>query len=382
MTPFALGSVRRRLVSSALWTAGGSLAATVAFSDVGLSMPLRQLIDQTFANCVYSGCCVLLCAFGLPLLMPRVRGRLAFPLDWAVIVLALVAFGTIGSLSATAIGVLIGFVPPSKFLKAWYPGALNVSVYFTLIFGLGGAALGEARTRLEKTTLALRTKERDEAEARRLATEAQLASLESRVDPHFLFNTLNSIAALVRENPAAAERVIEQFAALMRSSLDRRASLVRLDEELALVRSYLEIERVRFGQRLRFCLEQGADVEGALVPRMSLQTLAENAVKYAVSPSREGATITVSAALDHGQLRLRVEDYGPGFDDSHLPDGHGLQLLKSRLMMTFGDAGTLTTDGRPGRTSVTLTLPFTETAPAAVELPRSAARGPATLTCP
>src|SRR5689334_1530855 len=120
MTPFALGSVRRRLVSSLLWTAGGSLAATVAFSDVGLSMSLRQLIDQTFVNCVYSGCCVLLCAFGLPLLMPRVRGRLAFPLDWAVIVVALVAFGTIGSLSATAIGVVIGFVPASKFLKAWY----------------------------------------------------------------------------------------------------------------------------------------------------------------------------------------------------------------------------------------------------------------------
>src|SRR5204863_6498782 len=110
-------------------------------------------------------------------------------------------------------------------------------VYFTVLFGLLGTIVHETRARLAATAVALRTKERDEAEARRLVAEAQLASLESRVDPHFLFNTLNSIAALVRENPAAAERVVEQLSSLMRSSLDRRASLVTLDEELAIVRS-------------------------------------------------------------------------------------------------------------------------------------------------
>jgi LytS/YehU family sensor histidine kinase len=327
-------------------------------------MPLRQLLKETFANCVYSGCCVLLCAFGLPWLMPRVRGRLPFPLDWTAIVTALVAFGTIGSLAATAIGVVIGFVPAATFMKAWYPGALKISIYFTLIFGLAGAAVGEARARLESTRLALATKERDEAEARRLAAEAQLASLESRVDPHFLFNTLNSIAALVRENPAAAERVIEQLASLMRSSLDRGASLVTLAEELAIVQSYLEIERVRFGDRLRFGIDAADGVRRALVPRMSLQTLAENAVKYAVAPSRDGATVKVSGLSNDGQLRLTVEDDGPGFDGTQLPEGHGLQLLKSRLAMNFGDRAQLATDCHDGHTRVTLTLPFTETAPA------------------
>jgi sensor histidine kinase YesM len=365
-------SVRNRLVSSLLWTAGGSLAATVAFSDGGLSMPLRQLLEQTFANCVYSGCCVLLCAFGLPWLMPRVRGRLPFPLDWTAIVIALVAFGTIGSLSATAIGVVIGFVPASNFMRAWYPMALKISIYFTLIFGIAGAALGEARARLESTRVALRTKERDEAEAQRLAAEARLASLESRVDPHFLFNTLNSIAALVRENPTAAERVIEQLAALMRSSLDRRASLVPLGEELAVVRSYLEIERVRFGDRLRFGIDAADGVQRALVPRMSLQTLTENAVKYAVATSREGATVKVSGVSNDGQLRLTVEDDGPGFDGTRLPDGHGLQLLKSRLAMTFGDRAELTTDSRAGRTRIILTLPLTDTPPSSQEQPASA----------
>src|SRR5207245_321098 len=119
-------------------------------------------------------------------------------------------------------------------------------------------------------------KERDEAEARRLAAEAQLASLEARVDPHFLFNTLNSIAALVRDRPADAERVIEQLAALMRSSLDRTASLVPLEDELAVVASYLDIERVRFGNRLRFAIAPPAGAGRGLVPRLSVQTLAEN----------------------------------------------------------------------------------------------------------
>ena len=137
------------------------------------------------------------------------------------------------------------------------------------------------RSRLVAATLALRTKERDEAEARRVATEAQLASLESRVNPHFLFNTLNSIAALVRDDPAAAERMTGQLAALMRSSLYQQTPLVTLDEELRIVRAYLEIEQVRFGDRLHYRFEVTEDATAALVPRLAVQTLVENSVKYA-----------------------------------------------------------------------------------------------------
>jgi sensor histidine kinase YesM len=357
MLPPALRRYRHRLIAAFLWTVGGSFAATIAFSDIGWRTPLRQLIVGTLVNCLFSACCVFLCAFGLPWLIPRIRERLAFPLYWTVIFIALMIFGTVGSLTATALAVAVRLVPASGFMQVWYPSALKVSVYFTLIFGLGAAALAEARGRLATTTVALRTKERDEAEARRLAAEAQLASLESRVDPHFLFNTLNSIAALVRENPAAAERVIEQLAALMRSSLDRRAVLVTVEDELALVRSYLEIERVRFGERLRFSIAAAAGAERALVPRLSLQTLVENCVKYAVSPSREGATISVGASTRDGTLCVVVQDNGAGFDPSYLPEGHGLHLLRSRLAMTFGDRATLSIESRPGETSVQLALP-------------------------
>ena len=361
-------TIRERLVSVAIWTIVATAAITVLFTALtGPPVTWLQVARTSTANAVFSGICVTLCVLMLPKLAPWARMRLPFVLSWAVIAGALALVGTIGSLLAMMVVVGLGLVPVSRFFIEWYPDSWRTSVYFTVIFGLAATVIGELRHRLSSTTVALRTKERDEAEARRLVAEAQLASLESRVDPHFLFNTLNSIAALVRENPAVAERVIEQFASLMRSSLDRRASLVPLSEELALVRSYLEIERVRFGDRLRFDVEAADDVEHALVPRMSLQTLAENAVKYAVSPSREGATIKVSAVSNDGLVRLTVEDDGPGFDGNRLPDGHGLQLLKSRLAMTFGDRAALTTDSGVGRTRVSLTLPFSETPPSAHE---------------
>jgi len=95
----------------------------------------------------------------------------------------------------------------------------------------------------------------------------------------------------------------------------------------------------------------------------SLQTLAENSVKFAVAASREGASIAVHAAAAGGRLRVSVEDDGPGFDASHLADGHGLQLLESRLAMTFGDRAALLIESRPGRTVVSLDLPFETTMP-------------------
>jgi two-component system, LytTR family, sensor histidine kinase AlgZ len=349
---------RRRILSIAGWTIAGSFAAVFAFSGATWQTPWRTILGQTFVNMAFSGWCVALCTFGLPWVVPRARRWFVFPLNWLAVLVALVMFGTVGSLLGSVIGMLSGVVPSSITFTAWYLGALRVSVYFTVIFGLSAAALEEARARLVRTTLALQKKELDEAEAQRLAAEAQLASLEARVDPHFLFNTLNAIVALVRDNPRAAERVIEQLAVLMRSSLDRGASLVPLDDELTLVRSYLEIEHLRFGDRLRFCIDAEPGVEHAIVPRLALQTLVENSVKHAVSPARAGATIRLNAVARSQRLQIAVEDDGPGFDASDFPEGHGLELLKNRLAMTFGADATLVTHSQPGCTRVALDLPF------------------------
>jgi two-component sensor histidine kinase len=362
----------RRWIITLAWTIVGSLAATYAFTGATWHTPWQRVVQQTFVTMLFAGSCATLCVYGLPIVVPSARRRLPFPLDWLAIVATLVVFATIGSLAGAAAAIVLGFAGNQAF-GAWYANSWKISLYFTMVFGLSGAVIQELRARLARTTLALRTKERDEADARRIAAEAQLASLEARVDPHFLFNTLNSIAALVRDNPAAAERTIEQLASLMRSSLDRRASsLVRLDEELATVRSYLEIERVRFGDRLRFHIDSAATAGAALVPRLALQTLTENSVKYAVSASREGATVTVRATAHNDRLRVSVEDDGPGFDSTSLPEGHGLQLLKSRLTMIFRDRAQFSIESRRGRTIVALDMPIETTPPAAaIEMPKN-----------
>lgn len=203
----------------------------------------------------------------------------------------------------------------------------------------------------------LRTAERDEAVSRQLAAEAQLAALEARVRPHFLFNALNSIAALIPANPSRAEQMVGQVASVLRSSLDGEGTrLVPLTDELRTVTDYLEVERVRFGDRLRYRFDVAADATGILIPRLSVQTLAENAVKYAVSPRSDGGSIVFRANAAAGRVRISVCDDGAGFDESAIRPGHGLALLRSRLYMLLGPAATLHIDKRPGTMTVAMEI--------------------------
>jgi LytS/YehU family sensor histidine kinase len=190
-----------------------------------------------------------------------------------------------------------------------------------------------------------------------VATAAQLASLESRVQPHFLFNTLNSISALIPTDPAGAERMTGQLASLMRSSLNADpTALVRLDEELEVVRAYLDIERVRFGDRLRYTVDVPPELGAVEVPRLSLQTLVENSVKYAIAPRREGGSVALRASRSGSSVCLTIEDDGPGFATTDLPEGHGLALLRARLEMTFGNRATLALNSQPGRTTASIEI--------------------------
>jgi LytS/YehU family sensor histidine kinase len=287
-----------------------------------------------------------------------VSSRYTFPLDWIVLIATMVGIALAGSFAAILILAAVGYLHGAGIVATWMAGSLKASIVVTLIFGIFITVVETMRRRLDETRVALRTKERDEAEARRLAAEAQLASIESRVQPHFLFNTLNSIAALVHDDPAGAERMTGQLASLLRSALDSTATpIVPLDEELEVVRAYLDIERVRFGSRLRYAVDVVDGAGRLMVPRMALQTLVENSVKYAVSPRRDGASIRVRAAVDGNRLRVAVEDDGPGFDGSSRPPGHGLDVLERRLRMLFGDDAALAVESRDGRTAVSIDVP-------------------------
>jgi signal transduction histidine kinase len=303
------------------------------------------------ANCIGSVMALL-----MPPILHRLHGR-SRAIVWGARLVAIPVMIVIGCALAGGVAVLIGAGGADQYV-AFVRGSLWISFVVGTVACLAVIAYETLHGQLDETTFALRTKERDEADARRVAAEAQLASLESRVNPHFLFNTLNSIAALTHDDPAAAERMTNQLASLMRSSLDTASTpLVPLEEELRVVRDYLQIERVRLGDRLRFTVDVPAAADAVLVPRLSLQTLVENSVKYAVSARREGGAIAIGAAVTASGVRLEVEDDGPGFDPACLPEGHGLALLNARMAMMFGERARFDVDSRPGRTLVAIEVP-------------------------
>ena len=335
-----------------------SLLAQVAFGGVSWHTPWLRVVSQSFSSFLFSLCCSALCIVALPRLAPKILRRFAAPFSWAILTGLLAVLAAAGSFIAMLIFSMMGLVPARAILRVWMGEPLKISVISTLLFGMFFTVIGQLRARLDAAKLALRTKERDEAEARRLAAEAQLASIESRVQPHFLFNTLNSIAALVHDDPTGAERMTTQLASLMRSSLDSTSRpLVPLEEELRVVAAYLDIERVRFGSRLQYIIDVEEDARAVQVPRLAVQTIVENSVKYAVSPRREGGSIAVRATAQNGRVEIAVEDDGPGFDPSAAAPGHGLALVRERLAMTLGSEAALHVDSRPGQSRVAIRLP-------------------------
>jgi signal transduction histidine kinase len=194
--------------------------------------------------------------------------------------------------------------------------------------------------------------------ARRAALEARWASLESRVRPHFLFNTLSSIRELMHRDVGQADAMIQRFAELLRFSLDSgRDGAVPLEQEMRVVAGYLEIERMRLGARLSWEIDVPSDCRASAAPALAVLTLVENAVKHAVAPRPKGGRVTVRARSSNGALEIEVADDGPGFGPCGVPAGHGLDLLLERLKTWEGGEGQLLIRrGDPGAV-VTLSIP-------------------------
>src|SRR5262245_30887195 len=159
-------------------------AGAVFFQGVTWHTPWSKIREAFGVSLVFTMSIVPLVAVTMRHIAPAVGSRLKFPFNWAAIVMAMVMLALAGSAIAISVLRAIGYIGPGEF-GGWFMGSLRISLVMTLIFGLSATALEDLRSRLSRTTLELRTKERDEAEAKRLATEAQLASLESRVNPHF-----------------------------------------------------------------------------------------------------------------------------------------------------------------------------------------------------
>jgi LytS/YehU family sensor histidine kinase len=193
---------------------------------------------------------------------------------------------------------------------------------------------------------------------------ARFAALQAQVNPHFLFNTLNTIAVLVRDGEKmAATRIVEQLSDVLRRTLNRnRANEVALEEELDLVRQYLSIEQARFSDRLRPEFDIDAAALPAAVPSFSVQHLVENAVRHGIARRSESGRGTVTARRDRDTLELAVSDDGPGFDvQAPSPKGHGIENMRERLHALYGGRASLVIApvGTTG-TMATLRIPYHE----------------------
>jgi sensor histidine kinase YesM len=296
------------------------------------------------------------------LIVPRlwcVGARFGPWLQWVFRAAAAIGVAVGGAMLAGLILVAIGWNTAAEY---WPQFTANLKLVILLtVAATAVIAMYEIfRERLEDATLKLRTQELERERALKLATEAQLASLESRIHPHFLFNTLNSISSLIPEDPARAERLVEQMAALLRFSLDANQSgLVPLASEMKIVNDYLSIEQARFGGRLRYAIDVPQNIGEAIVPPLAVQTLVENSVKYAVAPNREGGEIRVTAARDNGLVRVEVVDSGPAFRLESAPAGHGLDNLKGRLATLFDQSAALSLERQDGHNAMILSIPQT-----------------------
>ena len=198
---------------------------------------------------------------------------------------------------------------------------------------------------------------------------ARLHALQMQLHPHFLFNTLNSIAELVHHDPRGADRMIGQLGDLLRMTVDGSpAQEVTLRRELELVGAYLEIERTRFGGRLSVRTRVAPEALDALVPTLLLQPLVENAVRHGLSPRAAPGTLVLSAGVEGGTLRLAVADDGRGLRrDPHtgrIPERVGLGNTRARLAELYGAAHRFELGDAPGGGAVALVeIPF-RTAPA------------------
>lgn len=202
--------------------------------------------------------------------------------------------------------------------------------------------------------------ERDLVAERRGALRMQLDALRSRAQPHFLFNVLNTIASLIRDDAELAEQTVHRLADLLRYALEAaRVDTVPLARELEVVAEYLEVQRARFGARLRWELAVAPDADALAVPPFVLQPLVENAVLHAVAQRAEGGLVRISARAQGGRLVLEVDDDRPGPGGSrHRGTRTGLADLEQRLALVYGDDATTTTRSNDaGGFTVVLDLP-------------------------
>ena len=294
-----------------------------------------------------------------PITRDNVRSRIVFHLLMSLVFC--VGWAVLGKLLQLAIGLLIDAraLEEGLTLRDWASW-----IFTTLPFGaivylcIAGIALA--------IQFFLEAQDR-EVQVARLSEQlagARFAALEAQVNPHFLFNTLNTIAVRARDGDGPGTvRMVEQLSELLRRTLNRhQTSEVPLSEELDLVRQYLAIEQARFSDRLRPEFRIDQDALGAAVPSFAVQHLVENAIRHGIAKRTGSGFLLITARRDGNVLQITVEDDGAGVREGMTPpDGRGLANTLARLNNLYGDRASLQITARPGGgTMAAMRLPWRE----------------------
>ncbi len=309
-----------------------------------------------------------------PLARPRLARRIVFHLAMALVFC--VAWATCGQILRL---VLILLFAPNVFETAMQGGAAQFWMKFgvewlswiftTLPFGVAVYLCVVGIEHATRYFVEAREREVQLARLSQQLADARFSALQAQVNPHFLFNTLNTIAVFIRDNDRqAAVRIIEQLSEVLRSTLSsHRANEVTLDEEFELVRQYVAIEQARFSDRLRPEFNVDDSLLSAVVPSFALQHLVENAIRHGIAKHPEAGRLIISARRDGEMLEISVADDGVGIDKTALPPkGHGIENTRERLRALYGDNASLEVVRQAeGGTIATLRWPYREIVPEA-----------------
>ena len=194
-------------------------------------------------------------------------------------------------------------------------------------------------------------------ETRRLVAQAELRALQSQIHPHFLFNALNALYGIIPREARGARETVLNLADIFRYFLETKKTLVPLEEEMHIVKAYLDVERLRLGDKLRLEINVTPEAQSVTIPILSIQPLVENAVKHGIAPLAGGGLIQISASIgSEGALLISVRDSGPGFSKANRT-GIGLENVERRLELCYGGDARLTIESNGSLTDVSVRIP-------------------------
>jgi two-component system LytT family sensor kinase len=309
-----------------------TLFLTLSTLSLGSSLSWQAISRAFLSNAVFSTAIAFSCYT-----LVTVSGVFNLRLSWCR-VSSLVGVLLLGALLGTLIArpVVQLTLRSDDSLMSW-ERLLFFDAVAALFFGLSIDGYFLLRSRGERLASALCSREIQTRQLAQAKTRAELTALRARINPHFLFNTLNSIAELVRADAAKAEDMIQKLAHVFRYVLDAsNRDSVTLGEEIETVERYLDIEKTRLGDRLKTRLEVDEAARAVRLPALLLQPLAENAVKHGISPQAGGGEISIACRVENERCVITVRDTGPGFSEES-GSGFGLRSVRERLDLFYGD---------------------------------------------